>query len=172
MHCTMRNVLFGSLHICETTRRGETECSFKCSFHPRERYPSVNYVRSRGEGTDQPHGESTWFFTTTCAASGDYKRMPLVSFNFSPHDWTLSITRVRLFCTVFAAQTEAMYKPKSSSHCCLLSVRCLNLRKSRIKSQSPRLFPNLNLFWCSFHLCPTILTTSSRATCLHLVSRE
>ena len=33
VHCTMRNVLFGSLHICETTRR-ETDCSFKCSFTP------------------------------------------------------------------------------------------------------------------------------------------
>ena len=43
-----------------------------------------------------------------------------------------------------------MYKPKSSSHCCLLSVRCVKLTKSRIKSQSPRLFHKLNLFCCSF----------------------
>ena len=29
---------------------------------------------------------------------------------FSPRDWTLSITRARHSCTVFAAQVEAMYK--------------------------------------------------------------
>ena len=33
------------------------------------------------EGTDQPHGESTWFLRPR-AARGDYKRIPLVSSNF------------------------------------------------------------------------------------------
>ena len=65
-----------------------------------------------------------------------------------------------------------MYKPKSSSHCCLLFARCVKLRKSRIKNLSHRLFHLLNRFRCSFHLCPTAMTTSSGATCLYLVSRE
>ena len=107
------------------------------------------------EGTDQPHGESTWFLRSCSARC------------------VLNITRVRHFCTVFAAQAEAMYKPKSSSHCCLLCVRCAKLRKSRIKNLSHRLFHMLNLFRCSsFHLCPTTMTTSSGAICLYLVSRE
>ena len=84
----------------------------------------------------------------------------------------LNITRARHSCTVFAAQAEAMYKPKASSHCCLLCARCVKLRKSRIKNLSHRLFHMLNLSRCSFHLCLTIMTTSSGAICLYLVSRE
>ena len=84
----------------------------------------------------------------------------------------LNITRVRSSCTVFAAQAEAMDKPKSSSHCCLLCVRCVKLRKSRIKNLSRRLFHMLNLFRCSFHLCPTVMTTSSGAICIYLVSES
>ena len=37
-----------------------------------------------------------------------------------------------------------------SSHCCLLSIRCVKLRKSQIKSQRPRLFHKLNLFLWQF----------------------
>ena len=123
------------------------------------------------EGIDQPHGESTWFLRS-CAASCDYKRMPLGVGQFSLHDWMLNITRARHSCTVFAAQAEAMYKPKSSSHCCLLCVCCVKLRKSRIKNLSHRLFHMLNLFRCSFDLRRTFMTTSSGAICLYLVSRE
>ena len=65
-----------------------------------------------------------------------------------------------------------MYELKSSSHSCLLCVRCVKLRKSRIKNQSHRLFHMLNLCCCSFHLCPTVMFTSSGAICLYLVSRE
>ena len=133
--------------------------------------PDVNVVFDHEEGTDQPHGESTWF-SRPCAASGDYKRMPLVSFKVSPHDWTFNITRVRHFCTVSAAQAEAMYKPKSSSHRCLWCALCVKLKKSRIKNQSRPLFHKLNLFCCSFHLCPTMMTTSSGAICLYMASRE
>ena len=48
--------------------------------HPRERHP-VSILFDHEEGTEQPHGESTWFLRP-CAVGGDYKRMPLVSFNF------------------------------------------------------------------------------------------
>ena len=41
----------------------------------------------------------------------------------------LNITGVRHFCTDSAAQAEAMYKPKSSSHCCLLCVRCVKIEE-------------------------------------------
>ena len=138
--------------------------------YPRERHP-MSILLDHEERTDQPHSESTWFLRPR-AASFDNKRMPIGAVQFSPHDWTLSITRVRHFCAVFAAQVEAMYKPKSSSHSCLLSVCRVKLRKSRIKSQSPRPFHKLSPFCCSFHLCPTIMTTSSSAICLCLVSRE
>ena len=52
--------------------------------------------------------------------------------------WCRSILSTRLDAqhrTVFAAQAEAMYKPKSSSHCCLLSVRCVNRgsRESKVR---------------------------------------
>ena len=71
-HCTMRSVLFGS---------GEGDRSFHQLFlHTRERHPT-SILFDHEEVTDQPHGESTWFLRS-CAASGDYKRMPLVSFNF------------------------------------------------------------------------------------------
>ena len=65
-----------------------------------------------------------------------------------------------------------MYKPKSSSHYCQLCARCVKLKKLRIKNQSHRLFHMLNLFCCSFHPCPTIMTTSSGVICLYQVSRE
>ena len=98
--------------------------------------------------------------------------MPLVLVSFL---YTTGCSTSRVFvipARFFAAQAEAMYKPKSSSHCCLLCVRCAKLRKSRIKNLSHRLFHMLNLFRCSFHLCPTVVTTSSGAICLYLVSRE
>ena len=121
MHCTMRNVLFGSLHICETTWRGRPIAPSHVP-SPQRAASDVNFIRPQG------HGESTWLLRP-CAASGDYKRMPLVSFYFLHTTWTLNITRVRHFCTVFAAQAEAMYKPKSSSHCCLLCVRCVKIEE-------------------------------------------
>ena len=65
-----------------------------------------------------------------------------------------------------------MYKPRSSSHSCPLSVRCVKLRKSRIKNLSHRLFHTQSPLCCSSHLCPTIITTSPGAICLFLVSRE
>ena len=101
------------------------------------------------EGTDQPHGERSWFLRR-CAASGDYRRMPLVWFGLLHTTGALNITRVRHLCTTFVAQVEAMYKPKSSSHCCLLCARCVKWRKSRIKNQSHRLFHVLNLFFSQF----------------------
>ena len=56
----------------------------------------------------------------------------------------------------------------------LLPVVCplCEIEGVAIKNLSHRLFHMLNLFRCSFHLCPTIMTTSSGAICLYLVSRE
>ena len=101
-------------------------------------------------------------FTILCSELCLQTNAPGVG-QISLHDWMLNITRARHSCTVFAAQAEAMYKPKLSSHCCLLCARCVKLRKLRIQNLSYRLFDMLNLFHCSFHVCPTIMTTSSGA---------
>ena len=70
MHCTMRNVLFGTLHLRDHAERDRL--FLQMFLYARERHPNVNFVRPRGEGggTDQPHDESTWFLRTR-AASGD-----------------------------------------------------------------------------------------------------
>ena len=141
--CDAKCSVWQSAHLRHHAEK-ETDCSFKCSFTSES-----GTQRQLGSTTRRALAESTWFFRPR-AASGDCKRMPLVSFNFLHTTGTLNITRVRHFCTVFAAQAEAMYRPKSSSHSCLLSVRCVKLRKSRIKNQSPRLFHKLNPVCCSF----------------------
>ena len=62
-------------------------------------------------------------------------------------------------------QTEVKQPP--------LPVVCPLCKIEEIANQeSERLFHMLNLFRCSFHLCPTVMSTSSGAICLHLVSRE
>ena len=44
----------------------ETDCSFKCSFTS-ESGTQMSIQLDHEEGTDQPHGESTWFFTILCS---------------------------------------------------------------------------------------------------------
>ena len=149
----MRSARCGSLNICVTTWRNRPIAPSDVPL-PQKAVPDVNSTRPR-VGTDQPHGESTRFLRS-CAASCFL------------HTTGCSTSRV----FVIPARFLPLYKPKSSSHCCLLCVRCVKLRKSRIKNLSHRLFHMLNLFRYSFHLCPTILTTSSGAICLYLVSRE
>ena len=51
------------------------------------------------EGTDQPHGDSTWFLRS-CAASCDHKRMLLVSVNFL---YTTGCSTSRVFVISAAA---------------------------------------------------------------------
>ena len=77
----------------------ETDCSFKCSFTS-ERGTRCQFNSTTRRGTDQPHGESTWFLQS-CAASCDYKRMPLVTVNFLYTTGMLNITRVRSSCYGF-----------------------------------------------------------------------
>ena len=47
VHCAMRNVLFGSLQICETTRRGRPIVPSSVP-SPQRAAPDVNFVRPRG----------------------------------------------------------------------------------------------------------------------------
>ena len=90
-----------------------------------------------------------------------------------PHDWTLSIMRVRHFFTVFAAQAAATYRWKSDSRSCPLNARRAKrslVLKVTTLSHGTLLVPSHP--GRSSHLCLTVLTTSSGAICLYLVSRE
>ena len=158
--------------VCTSARpRGErNRLLFQMFLRLRERHPT-SILLDHEEGTDQPHGESTWFLRS-CAASCDYKRMPLVSFNFL-YTTGRSTSRVLVNpARLLSRRRKPCTNRNQASHCCLLCDRCVKLKKSRIKNISHRLYHMLNLFRCSFHLCPTFMTTSSGSICLYLVSRE
>ena len=101
---TVRFEMF-CLAVCTFARpRGVGDRSFHQLFlHTRERHPT-SILFDHEEVTDQPHGESTWFLRS-CAASGDYKRMPLVSFNFL-HTTGRSTSRVLVIVGGSHVETE------------------------------------------------------------------
>ena len=156
-HCTMRSVLFSSLHICETTSR---ERAPDCHFSSSTRRGLISHI-VRAHGFYDPVQRAV--ITNECP-------------------WCPSIFSTRLDAQHHACSSflqgflPRSRKPKTNrnqaGHCCLLCARCVKLKKSRIKNLSHRLFHMLNLFRCSFHLCPTIRTTSSGAIYLYLESRE
>ena len=141
------------LAVCKFARpRGEGDRLFlQVFFHPRERHPK-SILFDHEEETDQPHGENTCFLRP-CAASGDYKRMPLVSFNFL-HTTGRSASRVFVISARLLPRRRKPCTNRNQAATVACCVRCVKLRKSRIKNQSHRLFHKRNLF------------------CLYLVSRD
>ena len=68
-----------SAHLRDHAER-ETDCSFKCSFTP-ESGTRCQFCSTTRRGLIS-HMVRAHGFLRPCAASGDYKRMPLVSLNF------------------------------------------------------------------------------------------